>query len=181
MLSLFNLPCTGFCEMSELFTVPRILIGNRQLSPDTTSMSLVELSPQSASVADIEQSEAARAKDTGIKLVAPTISAKAATLDNRIVDFLVFMQKPTLTKLLLVRGVSWPPNWTSGWRMEQLSDAELMRIAMGSQQIDATSAPRSPKFRSNVVAGVRTVTLSQIVHFQCSAHEKPCVEPIANF
>ena len=94
MLSLFNLPCTGFCEMSELLTVPRILIGNRQLPPDTTSMLMVELSPQSASVADIEQSEAARAKDTGIKLVAPTISAKAATLDNRIVDFLVFMQNP---------------------------------------------------------------------------------------
>jgi hypothetical protein len=94
MLSLFNLPWTGFCEMSELLTVPCILIGNRQLPPDTTSMSLVELSPQSASVADIEQSEAARAKDTGIKLVAPTISAKAATLDNRIVDFLFFMQNP---------------------------------------------------------------------------------------
>jgi hypothetical protein len=94
MLSLFNLPCTGFCEMSELLTVPRILIGNRQLPPDATSMSPVEFSPQSASVADIEQSEAARAKDTDIKLGAPTISAKAATLDNRIVDFLVFMQNP---------------------------------------------------------------------------------------
>jgi hypothetical protein len=32
--------------------------------------------------------------------------------------------------------------------MEQLSDAELMRIAMGSQQIDVTSAPQSPKLRS---------------------------------
>jgi len=94
MLSLFNLPCAGFCEMSELLTVPCILIGNRQLPPATTSTSLVELSPQSASVADIEQSEAARAKDTGIKLVAPTISAKAATLDDRIVDFLFFMQNP---------------------------------------------------------------------------------------
>jgi hypothetical protein len=94
MLSLFNLPCSGFCEMSELLTVPRILIGNRQLPPDATSMSPVEFSPQSASVADIEQSEAARAKDTDIKLGAPTISAKAATLDNRIVDFLVFMQNP---------------------------------------------------------------------------------------
>jgi hypothetical protein len=124
MLSLFNLPCTGFCEMSELLTVPRILIGNRQLPPDTTSMSLVELWPQSASVADIEQSEAARANDADIKLGAPTISAKAATLDNRIVDFL-FHAKPTLTKVPLVRGVSWPPNWTSRWRMEQLSDAEF--------------------------------------------------------
>jgi hypothetical protein len=94
MLSLFNLPCTGFCEMSELLTVPRILIGNRQLPPDATSMSPVEFSPQSASVTDIEQSEAARAKCTDIKLRAPMISAKAATLDNRIVDFLVFMQNP---------------------------------------------------------------------------------------
>jgi hypothetical protein len=106
MLSLFNLPCDGFCEMSELLTVPCILIGNRQLPPDTTSMSLVELSPQSASVADIEQFEAARANDADIKLGAPTVSAKAATLDNRIVDFLFFMQKPTPTKVPLVRGVS---------------------------------------------------------------------------
>jgi len=45
------------------------------------------------------ESEAARAKDTDIKFVAPTISAKAATLDNRIVDFLVFMQKPTVSKV----------------------------------------------------------------------------------
>jgi hypothetical protein len=59
MVSLFNLPCTGFCEMPELLTVPCILIGKRQLPPDTTSMLMVELSPQSASVADIEQSEAA--------------------------------------------------------------------------------------------------------------------------
>ena len=62
MLSLFNLPCNGFCEMSELLTVPCILIGNRQLPPDTTSTLLVELSPQSASVVEIEQSEAARAR-----------------------------------------------------------------------------------------------------------------------
>lgn len=94
MLSRFNLPWTGFCKISELLTVPRILIGNRQLPPDATSMSPVEFSPQSASVTDVEQSDAARAKDTDIKLVAPTISAKAATLDNRIVDFLVFMQNP---------------------------------------------------------------------------------------
>jgi hypothetical protein len=57
-------------------------------------MSLVELSPQSASVADIEQSEAARANDADIKLGASTISAKAATVDNRIVDFLFFMLNP---------------------------------------------------------------------------------------
>src|ERR1700726_4532298 len=92
MLSFFNLPCPGFCKMSELLTVPRILIGNRQLPPDATLMSPVEFSPQSASSANVGQSEAARAKDTDIKLVAPTISAKAATLDNRIVDFLFFMQ-----------------------------------------------------------------------------------------
>jgi hypothetical protein len=30
-------------------------------------------------------------------------------------------------------------------RIEELSDAELMRIAMGSQQTDVTSAPQSPK------------------------------------
>ena len=30
-------------------------------------------------------------------------------------------------------------------RMKQLSDAELMRIAVGSQQTDITSAPQSPK------------------------------------
>jgi hypothetical protein len=57
-------------------------------------MSLVELSPQSASVADIEQSEAARAKDTGVEPIAATISAKATTSDSRIVDFLVSMQTP---------------------------------------------------------------------------------------
>jgi len=32
--------------------------------------------------------------------------------------------------------------------MEQLSGAELMHIAMGSQQTDVTSAPQSPKLRS---------------------------------
>jgi len=30
-------------------------------------------------------------------------------------------------------------------RMEQLSDTELMRIAMGSRQTDVTSAPQLPK------------------------------------
>ncbi len=65
-------------------------------------MSLVELSPQSASVANIEQSEAARAKDTGIKSVASTISAKATMLDNRL-DFLVSI-KPTLTKIRRIRA-----------------------------------------------------------------------------
>ena len=54
-------------------------------------MSPVEFSPQSASVIDVEQSEAARTKDTDIKLVASAMSAKATTLDDRVVDFLVFM------------------------------------------------------------------------------------------
>jgi hypothetical protein len=93
-LSFFNFPWTGFCKMSELLTVPCILIGNRQLCPDTTSMSLLELSPQSTSVVDIEQSEAARAKDTDVEPVASTISAKATTLDNRLLDFLGSMQTP---------------------------------------------------------------------------------------
>jgi hypothetical protein len=53
--------------MSELLTVPCILTGNRQLPPDTTSTLLVELSPQSASVVEIEQSEAARANDEDIE------------------------------------------------------------------------------------------------------------------
>src|SRR5262249_11129330 len=46
--------------------------------------------PQSTSSANFGQSEAASARDTDIEPVAPTISAKAATLDNHIVDFLVF-------------------------------------------------------------------------------------------
>jgi hypothetical protein len=55
--------------------------------------------------------------------------------------------------------------------MDQLSDAELMRIAMGSQQTDITSAPQSPKLRSKCRDGDRTATLSQIVHLRCSAYE----------
>jgi len=58
-------------------------------------MEPVEFSPQSASVTNIEQSEAARAEDTGIEPVASKISAKATTVDNRVVDFLVFMQNHT--------------------------------------------------------------------------------------
>jgi hypothetical protein len=96
MLSFFNLPCAGFCEMSELLTVPRSLIGSWQLPPDATSMSPVEFSPQSASVTDIEQSEAARAKDTGVKPAVPATSARAATLDNRMVDLLAFTQTLTM-------------------------------------------------------------------------------------
>src|SRR5882757_9635213 len=90
MLSFFNFPCTGFCRMSELLSVPRIVIGNRQLPPDATLMSPVEFSPQSASSTNFGQSEAASAGDAAIEAEVPTISAKAAILDNRIVDFLVF-------------------------------------------------------------------------------------------
>src|SRR4051794_34995896 len=71
-------------------------------------MSPVELSPQSASVTDVEQSEVARVKDTDIKLVAPTISAKAATLDNRIVGLLVFMDDGHCPRFLSGEGVSYP-------------------------------------------------------------------------
>ena len=71
--------------MSEALTVPPLLIGNRQLPPDVRSIWLVEFSPQSASVVDIEHSEAARAKDTDIRLGTQTISAKVATSDKRIV------------------------------------------------------------------------------------------------
>jgi len=52
-------------------------------------MEPVAFSPQSASVTDIEQSEAARAKDMDVRFGTPTISAKAATFDNRMADFLV--------------------------------------------------------------------------------------------
>jgi hypothetical protein len=54
-------------------------------------MEPVEFSPQSPSVTNIEQSEAARAEDTDIKLGTPATSAKAVTFDNRIVDFLDIM------------------------------------------------------------------------------------------
>src|SRR5881392_3332088 len=81
-LTFFSLPCAGFCTMSELLTVPRILIGNWQLCPDATLMSPVEFSPQSASSTNIGQSAAASAGDTDIDPATPTISAKAATLDN---------------------------------------------------------------------------------------------------
>ena len=94
MLSLFNFPCAGFCRMSELLTVPCIVIGKRQLPPDATLMSPFEFWPQSASSTNLGQSEAASARDADIEPAAPTISAKAATLDNRMVDFLVFVQNP---------------------------------------------------------------------------------------
>ena len=86
--------------MSELLTVPRILIGNRQLSPDATLMSPVEFSPQSASATNVEQSEAASAGDTDIEPVDPAISAKATNLDSRIGDLLVFMQTHTYQSFL---------------------------------------------------------------------------------
>src|SRR6185436_5141841 len=96
--------------MSELLTVPRILIGTRQLCPDATLMSPVEFSPQSASPINIGQSEAASAGDPDIEPVAPTISAKTAILENCMVDLLAFMQ----TGMELRRSVtpviprSWP-------------------------------------------------------------------------
>ena len=81
--------------MSELLRVPRILIGKRQLLPAATPMSPVEFSPQSAKVIDVEQSEAARTKDTGIKPVASTTSTKATTLHDHVADLLAFMKIPT--------------------------------------------------------------------------------------
>ena len=77
--------------------VPRILIGNRQLLPGAASMSPVEFSPQSASVIDVEQSEAARTIDTGIKPVASTTSTKATTLHDHVADLLTLVKSP-LTK-----------------------------------------------------------------------------------
>src|SRR6185312_8236494 len=106
MLSFFNLPCDGFCKMSELLTVPRIVIGNKQLSPDATLMSPLEFSPQSASSTNFGQSEAAGARDTDIGPVAPMISAKAATLDTHIVDFLVFMHSAWRNSACLIAVTS---------------------------------------------------------------------------
>jgi hypothetical protein len=91
-------------------------------------MSLVELSPQSASVADIEQSEAARAKDTGIEPVASTINAKATTFDNRVVDFLVFMQTHQGSAVRVYHSPELDERMA---RVEELSGAELLRIANG--------------------------------------------------
>jgi len=110
-LSFFNLPCSGFCKMSELLTVPRFVIGNRQLPPDATLMSAVEFWPQSASSANFGQSETASAGDTKIEPVAPTINANAATLDNRMVDFsfspFLFRHRRT-AKSMLTRGTFLP-------------------------------------------------------------------------
>src|SRR5215217_8743136 len=96
--------------MSELLTVPRILIGTRQLCPDAMLMSPVEFSPQSASPINIGQSEAASAGDTDIEPVAPTISAKAAILDNCMVDLLAFMQTGMELRQSLTPALprSWP-------------------------------------------------------------------------
>jgi hypothetical protein len=84
MLSLVNVPCSGFCEMYEPLT-PLFLIGNSQLAPDLRSMKPIEFSPQFDSVTNIEQSDAARAKEPDIKLGNPAISARVATLHNHIV------------------------------------------------------------------------------------------------
>ena len=62
--------------------------------PDAISMSPVAFSPQFATVVDAEQSEAAHAKDTDIQFVAATTSAKAATVDKRNVEILVFIRIP---------------------------------------------------------------------------------------
>ncbi|WP_407166797.1 hypothetical protein [Bradyrhizobium sp. ORS 111] len=91
-LSFFNLPCDGFCEMAEAVIVPRIPMGNRQLSPDVTSMSPLEFSPQFASVTDIEHSEGAGAGDAGMTLAASMTSATEASFGNRVVDILILMQ-----------------------------------------------------------------------------------------
>ncbi|WP_407148541.1 hypothetical protein [Bradyrhizobium sp. ORS 86] len=91
-LTFFSLPCAGFCEMAEAVIVPRIPMGNRQLSPDVTSMSPLEFSPQFASVTDIEHSEGAGAEDTGMTLAASMTSATAASFGNRVVDILILMQ-----------------------------------------------------------------------------------------
>jgi hypothetical protein len=56
-------------------------------------MFAIEFSPQSASVINVEQSEGARAKDADVG--ATTISAKAAILYNRVIDWI--MQNMTLT------------------------------------------------------------------------------------
>jgi hypothetical protein len=68
--------------------------------------------------------------------------------------------------------------------MEQLSDAELMHIAMGSQQTDVTSAPQSPKLRSKYRDGCSD---SDVVANRASPVLRPRInlalhfEPIANF
>ena len=86
-LTFFSLPYAGFLKIYELFTVPRIVIGNRQLCPGATLISPVEFSPQSASSTSFGQSGvAASAGDTEVEPVVPTISAKAATLNNRMID-----------------------------------------------------------------------------------------------
>jgi hypothetical protein len=68
--------------------------------------------------------------------------------------------------------------------VEQLSDAELMRIAMGSQQTDVTSAPQSPKLRSKCCDGCSD---SDVVANRAFPVLRPRInlalhfEPIANF
>ncbi|WGR95428.1 hypothetical protein MTX26_06215 [Bradyrhizobium sp. ISRA443] len=84
--------------MAESVTVPRIWIGNRQASPDVTSMSPLEFSPQFASVTDIEHSEGAGAEDAGMKLAASTTRPTAATFGSRALNILNPM-KNSLTKV----------------------------------------------------------------------------------
>src|SRR5882757_2154007 len=92
-LSFFSLPCAGFCEIAESVTVPRIPTGSRQASPDLTSMSAVEFSPQSASVTDIEHSDGAGAADAGIKPGGPTTSTSVASFEKRVIRILVLMRQ----------------------------------------------------------------------------------------
>jgi hypothetical protein len=63
--------------------------------PDAALMSPLEFWPQSASSTNFGQSEAASARDADIELATPTISAKAATLDNRIVEPFIRIRRPT--------------------------------------------------------------------------------------
>jgi hypothetical protein len=147
-LSLFNLPRTGFWEISELLTVPRFLIWNIQLSPDLRSMSAVEFSPQSAGVTNVEQSEAARAKDTDIG--ATTISAKAAAVDDRIVDFLVFIQN--LRRPRFPRGA---------YKFKRSNPAQKLRAGRASEstRIALPLQPRLPLPKNSfgrIHAGAKT-------------------------
>jgi hypothetical protein len=87
VLIFFSLPRLGFFEISELLIVPGNLIGNWQVSLGAMVMSPVDFSPQLASVADIEQSDAASAKDADTKHVAPTTIESAATEKSFMASF----------------------------------------------------------------------------------------------
>ena len=78
-LIFFTFPRLGFLETSELLMVPDNLSGNWQLSLGARAMWAVDFSPQLASVADIEQSDAASAKDAGPTQRAPRTIERVAT------------------------------------------------------------------------------------------------------